>query len=231
VAATLVSGIVCGVAEEFTHRHTPEARAEVHDCACCEGRGRAGWAVRILRYGFVTLPRDIGREVLVGVLISGLLSAAIPENYFADKLGPGIVSMLLMLAIGIPTYVCSSASVPIALALIRAGISPGAAFVFLITGPASNAASITTVSRLLGRRSAAVYLTMLAVCALSAGLLMDALGTVKIPESVAHACKEGPGLFGSVAAVGLLVLLAQSLLPRRGKSGKTEDQSNTAVSE
>ncbi len=143
--------------------------------------------LRALRHGFVTLPRDIGRELIVGLVIAGLLGALVPPNLFADRIPAGWPAMLLMLAVGIPIYVCSTASVPIALGLIRAGISPGAAMVFLITGPATNAATLTTLGRILGPRSTAIYLAVLVVTALATGAALDLWVLPAFPDA-APAC-------------------------------------------
>ena len=77
------------------------------------------------------------------------------------------------MALGIPIYVCATASVPVAAALILKGVSPGAAMVFLMTGPATNAAAITTIWRTMGRRTAVLYLIATAVSALGAGIVLD----------------------------------------------------------
>jgi hypothetical protein len=81
--------------------------------------------------------------------------------------------MLVMLIVGIPLYICATASTPLAASLIAKGMSPGTAFVFLLAGPATNVATITMVARFLGKRSAALYLGMISLCALGAGFLLD----------------------------------------------------------
>ena len=153
--------------------------------------------------------------MLVGIVISGFLSALIPENYFADKLGAGLPAMFLMMLVGIPIYACSSGSVPIAFALIHMGVSPGAALVFLITGPATNAATITTVWKILGRTSAVVYLLVIAASAVLAGFLLDSV----LEPSVASSCKDvmhhGLSWFHHLSAVVLVAVLVPSLLPSK----------------
>jgi hypothetical protein len=136
---------------------------------------------RALAYGFDTLPRDIGRTMLIGLLVAALISALIPQNYFADLLPPGIGQILVLMLAGIPVYVCATASVPVAFALIHAGVSPGAAFAFLLTGPATNAATLAVVWKVLGRRSAVIYLSTMAITAVAGGLLLDLLVT---PDSI-----------------------------------------------
>jgi len=126
-----------------------------------------------LKYSFVELLGDISGWLMVGILIAGIISYAIPDEFVGNYLGGGVFSMILMLVIGIPLYICATASTPLAAALVSKGMSPGTAFVFLLAGPATNAATITMVTKFLGKRSAALYLTMIAVCSLAFGLLLD----------------------------------------------------------
>jgi uncharacterized protein len=126
-----------------------------------------------LDYGLVTLPGDIGKALLIGVIIAGALSALIPDDYLAQYLGQGPASIALMMVVGIPLYVCATASVPLAVGFIMIGASPGAALAFLIAGPATNAATITTISRILGRRTMIIYLFTVAVSAFGGGLFLD----------------------------------------------------------
>ncbi len=176
---------------------------------CCSGADNdKGGFLRALKYGFITLPRDINKALVIGVLIAGIITAAIPDDYLSSVLGGGIVSMLIMMAIGIPIYVCATASVPIAAALIAKGVSPGAALVFLMTGPATNAATIATVWRIMGKRIAAIYLAAVAISALVAGLILDALFKGSGGHAMAHSHWMLPGYAGTICALGLLAVLA-----------------------
>ncbi|MHC4591996.1 MAG: permease [Planctomycetota bacterium] len=140
---------------------------------CCADESGGRKLLGALRYGFVTLPRDIVKPLVVGLLAAGSISVVVPEDYFAEALGTGIGGMLVMMVVGMPIYVCATASVPVAAALMAKGISPGAALVFLMTGPATNAATIGTVWKLLGKRSAVAYLATVALTALASGLVLD----------------------------------------------------------
>ncbi|UCF66617.1 MAG: permease, partial [Acidobacteriota bacterium] len=131
--------------------------------------------VKALSYGFVQLPQDIVRSLLLGLLIAAAIDASVPEDFFSAWLGHGLLSMVVMMAVGVPVYVCATGSVPVAAALMTKGIAPGAALVFLMTGPATNAATITTLWRVLGRRTTLIYLTTVALTSLGAGLLLDLL--------------------------------------------------------
>lgn len=131
--------------------------------------------MRALRYGLLELPRDIGATLLVGVLIAGAVSAFVEPSAFASVLGGGPIAMLLVVLASVPIYVCATGSVPIAAGLIHLGASPGTAFAFLVAGPASNAASLTVVGSLLGRRMLLIYLATVVGSAVGGGLLLDQL--------------------------------------------------------
>jgi hypothetical protein len=169
-----------------------------------------------MKYGFISLPRDIGKPLLVGLAIAALISAVLPDDFFAERLGRGLPAMLVMMLIGIPLYVCASASVPVAAAMILKGLSPGAALVFLITGPATNAAGLATIWNTLGRRTAILYLLTVAGCALAAGILLDFL-IRSIDIGIASHCHDmGPKLVQHLSAIVLLAILGYAFLaPKR----------------
>jgi uncharacterized membrane protein YraQ (UPF0718 family)/copper chaperone CopZ len=169
----------CGTGSGHAENHVHGESCSMTDDDCCsaehEEASRQGRFVRALKYGFVDLPRDIGKALLVGLLLSALITALVPEDFFAPVLGGGLLAMLIMMLVGIPVYVCATASVPVAAALIARGVSPGAALVFLMTGPATNAATIAMIWRVMGKGTAALYLLTVVVSALAAGLGLDAL--------------------------------------------------------
>ncbi len=178
-----------------------------------EERVEGSWLRRAWIYGFVTLPRDIGRALVVGLIVAGLIAVVVPPETFSGALGSGWLSKLAMMALSIPLYVCATASVPVAAALIAKGISPGAALVFLIAGPATNAAAITTIWRILGQRIALVYLGVVAVSALGFGWLLDWFAIDLGIEAAVTIHHHHPGLFGHASGVALLALLVVALWP------------------
>jgi uncharacterized membrane protein YraQ (UPF0718 family)/copper chaperone CopZ len=116
---------------------------------------------------------SIANPLLIGLVIAGLIAVFVPDNFFEIYWGQNILSMFLMLVIGIPMYVCASASTPIAASLIMKGLSPGAALVFLLTGPATNAIGITTIMKIIGKKSTFVYLAVITVASLALGCLLN----------------------------------------------------------
>ena len=162
--AALATGMVGGVLAQLVepdgakpdgHRSAPSPCRE----ACCTTDGGSR-AIQAVRYGLVTLPRDIGLPLLIGVVIAGAIGALVPPQALQPYLGGGVVAILLAMAAGLPIYVCATASVPLAAGLMHLGASPGAALAFLIAGPATNAATLSVVWKLLGRRTVAVYLAI-----------------------------------------------------------------------
>jgi len=213
VLVTFFSGILGGALLEWVSPPTADEATPQPVGKPAPAPPRRTWAEG-MRFGLLTLPRDIGRSLLVGILISGVLAAVIPANFFADKLGPGILSMLVMLLVGIPMYVCSTGSIPIAYAFIHMGLSPGAAFVFLVSGPATNAAALTTVASLLGRRGVVVYLLTIVVSALGGGMLLDQFTSPQAFLEHAHVHEASMGGWRAVTAIVLLALLAPALRKR-----------------
>jgi len=115
----------------------------------------------------------IANYLVIGIIIAGLIGVFVPDGFFETYLGDPISSMLLMLVVGIPMYVCASASTPIAASLLMKGISPGAALVFLLTGPATNAVNFSTVAKIVGKKSTAIYITSIAIVSLGLGFLLN----------------------------------------------------------
>jgi len=168
--------------------------------------------------GFITLPRDIGAALVVGIVIAGLMAALLPENQLQYYVGGGIVAILIVMAAGVPLYVCATASVPIAAGLIHVGASPGAALAFLIAGPATNAATVTTIWKVLGRQTAVIYGLTVAASAVGFGLLLDWImpaAGVALPRLAEHVHSvEEWGWLADVSAVALLAVLAFSYLDK-----------------
>lgn len=118
---------------------------------------------------------DIGKWLLLGIAVAGLITSFVPDDFFIRYLDDEMLSLLIMLGVGIPLYICASASTPVAAALVLKGLSPGAALVFLLAGPATNAATITVVVRYFGKVAALIYLVSIGVCSLLLGWLTNRL--------------------------------------------------------
>lgn len=156
---------------------------------------------------------DIAGWFFIGILAGGLITAAVPDEIFSTWLGGGFPSMLLMLAIGIPLYICASASTPIAAAFILKGASPGTALVFLLAGPATNITSLTVLIGILGKRATGLYLLSIAVISVLCGLIVDAIYLSLGIKAAAVVGKHGEMLPHWVMLAAVLLLFALSVRP------------------
>lgn len=133
-----------------------------------------------------------------------------------------IVSLFVMLGVGIPLYICASASTPVAAALVLKGLSPGAALVFLLAGPATNAATMTVVARYFGKQATMVYLASIAFCSLVLGWLTNRIYVwldLDITRWVSDLGEASDSAFMQGAAVVLLLLTLKGHVLKKGTRG------------
>ncbi|MEZ5063683.1 MAG: SO_0444 family Cu/Zn efflux transporter [bacterium] len=200
------------------HDHGDSSHAgHSHDVLEREERAAADLAGRPfrerLRHGFrsafVELFDETSHWMLAGLVISAVIAVLLPANVVTRYLSSGPVPIFLMLVIGIPLYICASASTPIAAALVIKGLSPGAALVFLLAGPATNIGSLAILSRFLGRRVMVIYLATIAIVSVALGFLLDAVYTAaKIdPSAVAGQVRMLPNWVSWPSAIVFAILL------------------------
>lgn len=208
------------------------------DAACCGGHGApgaaadhagcgAGDALAVaeqratwrdgMRHAFVDVFDGVVGWMLFGVAVAAVINVLVPGYVINAVFGPPLQAMLVMLAIGIPLYVCAEASTPIAAALILQGVNPGAALVFLLAGPATNIGSLFVLSRHLGRRTMVIYLTTIAIVAVAMAFVLNwlfVISGVKVEEHVLSTPLV-PGVLKTGGAVLFLVLAVVSAVRLR----------------
>ncbi len=187
---------------------------------CCSGSKsgeeesvRSSKLVMALREGFLDMPMHLAFWLVVGLGLSALVTVIVPNGWFEGTLGNGIVSKLAMLVVGLPMYVCSTSSTPFAAALITSGLSPGAALVFLLAGPATNPATMGWVLKDLGVRSLVIYLVMISLFAVLMGVLVDAFipsDLIRVVELTGEHSHQG--LWHTVGGITLGALLTVALI-------------------
>lgn len=192
----------------------------------------------MFRYGFVEMMQDITKWLVIGLLIAALLAVLIPDDFFTTTVSNEYLAMLLILIASVPLYVCATGSIPIAAVLLMKGLSPGAALVFLMAGPATNTASMAVISNTMGRKTFWLYLLSIIGGALIFGTMVNEL----IPRNwiidhlpgivLDHEHAHGPGWFkiASALLLGLLMLngYLQKLFDR--KKIKTESDRYNKIS-
>lgn len=184
--AAFVSAVAAGVAQNlfFFREEKPRLPAVLPMATacqdgCCGGNAPAPTSWARLREGARYAVHDIWGDLagwfFVGLAVAAAITVFVPDDLISRHLGGGFSAMLLMLVAGVPMYICATASTPIAAALILKGVSPGAALVFLLAGPATNVTALAVIVRILGKGGAAVYLAGIAVVSVICGLVVDGL--------------------------------------------------------
>ncbi|MBR0543797.1 MAG: SO_0444 family Cu/Zn efflux transporter [Bacteroidaceae bacterium] len=172
---------------------------------------------RAFAYAFGEMMEDIGKWLAVGLVVAGIITAAVPNSWFNIFQDNTLYSILFVLLFSIPMYLCATGSIPIAMALMLKGLTPGAALVLLMAGPACNAASILVVGKVLGKRTMLIYLVSIVVGAIVFGFGIDHLlprEWFNAPISHYAAChEEGVGLFSYLCTAFLLVCLVRAFWP------------------
>jgi len=214
--AAFFSGITIGVLNHFFNPEKREKRPDVHQHPTLKIDSRIK---EVFRYGFVELAEDIGKWLLVGVVIGGILTVVIPQDYLLGFFPYPFLHFLIMLVLAIPLYVCATGSIPIAAALIQKGFSPGAALVFLIAGPATNAVTLSFVRSKLGKKAFYLYLTSIIVVSLVAGWAFNLIwrslgGDVGL---ISPHGEELPLMLRVVSGVVLLLLVLKGVVKLKEK--------------
>jgi len=187
---------------------------------CCSGscetvrptllqRARSG-----LNYAFTDLLPDIGGWFVLGVLLAGALTALLPPGIIEEYLGDGLLPLLAALVLAAPLYVCATSTTPIVAALALKGLSPGAALVFLLAGPATNVASFAMVSKIIGKRSAVIYLAAILLSSLLLGLAVNELYAwlgLSVTDWAQSIESESQGLVHWISALVLAGLLMRPM--------------------
>lgn len=197
-----------------------------------------------LKYAFADFLDDIVVEFLIGLVIAGAITYFLPTEFLEGTgLKSGILGMIVMILIGVPMYVCATASIPIAVSLILKGFSPGVAFVFLAVGPATNAASIGILSKSLGKKLISYYLFAMIIMSIGFGYLLDfVFNYLEInpqKQLATHAHHEHSGLIPYeiqiVLAAIFTILVVSSLYRKYGsiyfKRDKAIDNRNYVIVE
>lgn len=172
---------------------------------------------RAFAYAFGEMMEDIGKWLAIGLVVAGIITAAVPDSWFIIFRDNTLYSILFVLVFSIPMYLCATGSIPIAMALMLKGLTPGAALVLLMAGPACNAASILVVGKVLGKRTMLIYLVSIVMGAIVFGYVIDYMlprEWFNAPISHYAAChKEGVGLFSYLCTAFLLACLVRAFWP------------------
>lgn len=179
--------------------------------------------IEALRYAFIDMMEDIGKWLVAGLIVAGLITVFIPDSFFVVFQGNTWASMLLVMCLSLPMYLCATGSIPIAVALMMKGLTPGAALLLLIAGPACNLASMLVVRKVMGTRTLLAYIGSIVIGAIFFGWLTDYLhfnGIINFMSDLTSqeaCCEEHTSWFSWLCtAVLSLLLIYALLLPKLG---------------
>lgn len=219
--SALITAVFSGIMEvifgEKASREQVEINKDCNDCCDSNNMHYTTFSEKIkaaMNYGFVELIGDIAVWLIIGIFIASIISVLIPPDIFQKYLSDDFTSILIMLAIGIPTYICASASTPIAASLIFKGLNPGAALVFLLAGPATNITSIMLLLKYFGKKSVAIYLLSISFMAIIMGIILDFIYksfNIDAQISVGHVRELFPVYIKSFCAFVLIIIMINAI--------------------
>ena len=189
-----------------------------------------GRCVETVRYGLWEMMQNIGRWLLIGLVVAALITVLLPDDFFQTYAQYPLLNMLIIVLVAVPMYVCATGSIPIAAALMLKGLSPGCALVFLMAGPAASMASVLVVAKAFGKKSTAVYLASIILGAVGFGLLVDYwpglqhLFTSAMPQSMTCCSTVETSWFNWVCSALLLALLIAGIASNYWKSHQLKNK-------
>ena len=218
LASGFFSGIVINNFDHDMHHHLSESDNDPKTKESLDKRIISG-----VKYGFLTLPADIVIPLTQGLVVAAAIAILIPPQFIAEHFSSSnLIQYTMMLAVSLPVYVCATASIPIAVALMAKGITPGAAFIFLMAGPATNASSIAVIKNILGKRTLYHYLVLIAFTAISFGYILDNFLTITLPDMSSHTHHHVMDDYGSIILSVIFLVILVNAYFYRSKSESTD---------
>ncbi len=176
--AALFTGVFAGLITNLSQKDKEKKYNIDFSCTMCELSSPHTHSFiekikKMFKYAFYDLVDDIGKWLIIGIVIGGFIGYFVPSWLIEQYLGNPVLAYFIMLAVGIPMYVCATGSIPIAASLIMKGLTPGAGLVFLIAGPATNTATLSFIGGKLGKKSLVIYLATIVFSAVLFGIIVD----------------------------------------------------------
>lgn len=215
IISSVIIALIAGVLTLILVKEESEGLARESTCSTGKPLGaealgdedKRGIFRKIISYAFDDIFKDIARSLMIGVLIGALIVTFMPENLSEYISSSSFLNYALVLAVSMPLYVCATASIPLGLSLLTAGFSPGAAFIFLTAGPATNTITMSVVLKSLGKTSLYIYLSSVLAGSLLFGYLFDFFFAETLAQAgLQYTHEEDAGLIGRISSVILLYL-------------------------
>jgi len=173
LVTAMLGGNVVGAIERRGHLEDVDGCGD--SCSTAEPLKPTLWGrlVEALRYGFYEMIQNIGRWLVLGLVVATLITVLVPDDFFQTYARWPLLNMVVIVLVAVPMYICATGSIPIAAALMMKGLSPGCALVMLMAGPAANMASMLVISKSFGRKAMWAYLASIVLGAIAFGVVVD----------------------------------------------------------
>ena len=209
ITSAITAGILVGKDEVKEITHSVETATESSCCASKTQAPEQTLPEKIkagLHFTFIDLIKDIALWLIIGLSFAALIKTYVPNEFLAQW-GDGFMAFVVMAVIGVPMYICATASTPIAAGLLFSGVSPGATLVFMLVGPATNIATMGLVKTELGNRALLAYLSSVVGVGFAFGYLTNYLAKLWNMDFMAQA-EHVHGMVNTPLAYGASVVLA-----------------------
>ena len=218
VISSVIIAITVGLIQNFVDKDEKIIKEEVSisSCGCsnsCSSSSvKKSFSIKkVFFYAYVTLFVDMVKPLFIGLIFGALFTTLAPKEYTSLLFENQILTYIVIMLFSMPLYVCATASLPIAAALMLEGMSAGAAFIFLTAGPATSAITMSVVYKTLGKTSLIIYLSTISVLSLVFGFLFDLFfSDINILQFNLH--DEETNLISQIASFIMLFLMAYYLI-------------------
>lgn len=214
VIFSFITAMIAGVLADFVVKDPILNKDDKKAACCCQNSKPENILMKIIKHIF-TITEDTWKSIFLGVIAGGIVSYLVPSEWVVKVSDNSLISMLLMCVVSVPLYICASSSVPVAAVLIMKGLSPGAAFVFLLAGPATNTATISVVANQLGLKTLLVYLFSIVFCSIGSGLIINSIFKffdISFIANVENHMDHANNLWGNIGTIGLFILVISTII-------------------
>lgn len=218
--AALFSGVIAGIFAGTKEDAQNPDNCLNNTCAVCDlplyephKHTLAKKITKAFNYAFFELVEDVAKWLTIGIVVGGLISYIVPDEFFTQYIGSPALAYIIALAVALPMYVCATGSIPIAASLIAKGLPPGAGLAFLIAGPATNTATMSFVLGKLGKRAFLSYMAGIVITSILFGLILDTFWADICADSCRKGISHSPkGWFNIVSAIVMLALVSRAFI-------------------
>lgn len=237
LTSAITAGILVGKDETPVAAQSKNADNELESCCADDATPIQGSIKETpftkltagLRFTFVDLIRDIAVWLLIGLSFAALIKTYVP-NEFLLQWGDGFLAFVVMAIVGVPMYICATASTPIAAGLLFSGVSPGATLVFMLVGPATNIATVGLVKSELGNRALTAYLASVVGVSFAFGYLTNYLVVLWDMDFLAQAQHAHEMVYPPLAYASSVLLAGLMTYVLAGKVHRAYIQQGTNAS-